>query len=309
MTRTTKALYLLFYASASCFFVVSIYLAQLYLHPASEPKDFSFSYPLASDEVFSVGETKKEDITPYLNQPFYYLGAGKQMTAFESKDKTIVIKFFNHRRFIRRSWFTRWSTMKRVLSMKWISSNYLNRRQRLERLAKTQYQAYQDLQRESGILYVHVNKATKIGSSVILFDDRGQKHTIDLCRAPFVLQKKATLALDCMAQAYADHDLRTFVNLVESLADLFIARASKGYTDRIQTLHNNYGFIEGKAIQLDVGRLIRLPDDENRKEELIRIFCQLEKSVQEFFPDAHLAVHDMLEVKLANLCTSLVHLK
>ena len=42
---------------------------------------------------------------------------------------------------------------------------------------------------------------------------------------------------------------------VRQLYQLFLTRAERGYTDHRQSLRKNYGFADGRAVQLDVGRI------------------------------------------------------
>jgi hypothetical protein len=256
------------------------HLGYLYFHQECGPKDFSYSYPLSSDDPLPIDSLEKEQVKQILSQHFTYLGRGKQMTAFLSADDQYVIKFFNPRGFVRDTWFQDWHKCKRLISMKWISHAYLKRKARLRVLADRHRMAFSDLRKECGLLYIHVNESTKLELKITVTDKDQNEVVMNLLECPFVLQKKATIATDYLDTLLEEGQIQACEHAVMQIADLFFTRAIKGYTDRIQTLHNNYGFHNGDAVQIDFGRITKSPTDQPiHKEELARIFHQLQKAV------------------------------
>jgi hypothetical protein len=111
------------------------------------------------------------------------------------------------------------------------------------------------MKEEAGLVYVHLCPSTWLDQTVEMKDRDEACYTIDLGHTPFVLQRKAELAQARFIRLLRENDVDGVRASLEQLRDLFKSRASKGITDRIQTLHNNYGFIGTRAVQIDVGRV------------------------------------------------------
>src|ERR1043165_955934 len=111
---------LIFVLAAAAVGVISAaHLLYLYTHSDFRPSDFYFDGNLISD--ISVPAALKEEAKKILDQKFFYLGHGNQMTAYESEDHQYVIKFFNPRPVIREKKWKKIETWRRLCSLKWIS--------------------------------------------------------------------------------------------------------------------------------------------------------------------------------------------
>lgn len=259
------------------------HLIYLYAHREFAPSDFR--HPFVLQLTGRVSSVEREEVLHILNQPFHYCGAGKQMTAFESADERYVIKFFNPRPLLREKWFHSFKKMAHFNSSRWISNAYFKRKQRLLKLFDRYQMAYDDLRDESGLVYVHLNQSTYLGKTLTLIDQKGAEHTLSIVQYPFVLQKKAKLVnaeFNALMQAGDSERLK---ERVEQLYALFRSRATKGFTDRIQTLHNNYGFVGDRAIQIDLGRIHK--DEEISKdpsEEIERVNSGVKESLKANYP-------------------------
>lgn len=275
------------------------HLSYLYTHPECGPKDFSYSYELEPNVPVVVSEETKENILKALDQKFIYLSRGQQMTAFESEDHRYVIKFYNPRTFVKESWFHDFRKMKRLCSMKWISGAYIKRKEKLSKISKCNRLAFADLKDESGILYVHFNAATMIPKMIEVIDKDENVVLMDLRKCPFVLQDKVIIATKYFDDLLREGKTDEMKASIANLADLFISRALKGYSDRIQTLHNNYGFLNNRPIQLDVGKLVKTSDGSSMPpNDIMRIFRQLEGSIAEKYPEFEIYTKELLEFKL-----------
>jgi hypothetical protein len=73
---------------------------------------------------------------------------------------------------------------------------------------------------------------------------------------------------------------------IAQLCRLFAQRAKKGFTDRHQTLYNNFGFIGGEAIQIDLGRIDKDKDIlQSPEQEISRVYANLERELAEVSPE------------------------
>ena len=84
---------------------------------------------------------------------------------------------------------------------------------------------------------------------------------------------------------------------MKQIYELFLSRAQKGYTDRLQTLDKNYGFFEGKSVQLDVGRIRKIEMDEEKiHQEMERIIGNIRPSLADY-PELVLVLRECLETR------------
>lgn len=190
-----------------------------------------------------------------LTQPFHYLAQGTQMVAYESEDKTVVLKLFNPMRPLKKEWYKEWALWKHYSSFKWISRAWLKQKERLFKLFERHKIAYELLKEETGLLYVHLFPSAQVTHYLHVTDQNGKNHILPLEKTPFVLQKKAILVPAYLQKLLEQGEIEKAHLALHRLETLLAKRARLGITDRIQTMHNNYGFVGDQPIQLDVGRI------------------------------------------------------
>lgn len=278
------------------------YVCYMYYHREFGFSDFTYRYPLSSQAFSTASEEEYKSLKQILSQKFTYLDKGKQMTAFESEDQQYVLKFFNPRPFLKEETFHEFKKFKTLFSMKWISYAFLHQKDRLQRLAKIYQEASVCLKEESALVFVSACKPSFPSQEMILSDKDGKEYTINISRYPFVLQQRVDVAQKHLIHLVKEGNIYQAKLCLESLADLFIARANKGFTDRIQTLHNNYGFLGTSAVQIDLGRLRKLdPKEGTVFQEISRVFSQLLTSVSELIPELETYTEDLLRKKLRQI--------
>ena len=263
-----------------------IHVIYLYNHREFGPKDFYHPFMLGLKETIHPGEDVKQQASEILDQPFIYLSHGGQSTVYESLDKKYVIKFFNPRTVIKKNWFHQFAKLRRLNSLKWITNTYFRKKLRLKKYFLRYEMAFKDLKEETGLVYVHLDPSTCLSKSMDVTDKEGNLHHINLDAYPFVLQKKVELTMDHLDRLLKNGDVDGAKKSVEEIYNLFLSRAEKGYTDRLQTLYKNYGFFEGKAVQLDVGRIRKIPAiAENPTKEMERVISNIEPSLAGPYPE------------------------
>jgi prepilin-type processing-associated H-X9-DG protein len=248
-----KSLRFLLFGTLGMIGVLAGHLVYLYHHREFGPPDFRHPFILGLQG--HMAQEEKAKISPLLKQKFVYLGSGTQVTAFESEDHRYVIKFFNPRNTIKKDWFHRFSRLRLMSSVKWIAKTYLRKQERLLKFFKSHELAFRDLREESGILYLHFDRSSCLGQKMELVDQDGKLHLVDLDVCPFILQKKVEIAMTHLNERMAKGDIEGAKKGIEQIYQLFLSRAQKGYTDHRQSLSKNYGFADGHAVQLDVGRI------------------------------------------------------
>ncbi|MBS3904711.1 MAG: hypothetical protein KGZ39_05240 [Simkania sp.] len=267
------------------FLLVTAHLTFLYLHRESKMTVQDFYHPFISTLDGLTDENARNQAIHIVQQPFSYLGAGQQMIAFESHDQRYVIKFFRPIRRIREERFHQFKTLREFFTSRWIFPIYFQKKRQLLKLFQCYQVAFDVLREESGLLYVHLHRTSALPHSLCLTDKDGIAHTIDLTLAPFVLQEKAELASASLHSAIQAGEQKKAQEMVKKLQQLFISRTTKGFTDNAQTLHNNYGFLRDKAIQIDLGKLYfdkHLLCDPHA--EIQKLLLNLENSLQHISP-------------------------
>jgi hypothetical protein len=249
--------------------VAAGHVVYLYTHREFGPKDFHHPCILSFEPSICPKAEVKKEAAKALNQRFTYLSYGGQMTVYESADHKYVIKFFNPRSVIKENWFHQFSKLRRFNSLKWITNTYFRQKQRLQKYFLRYEQAFKDLKEETGLVYAHLDPSTTLSQTIEVVDKEGNLHQIPLDAYPFVLQKKVELTMAHLGRLKKEGKLEEAKESVRQIYALFLSRAQKGYTDRLQTLDKNYGFFEGKAVQLDVGRIRKVELDTHKEVERI----------------------------------------
>ena len=113
--------------------------------------------------------------------------------------------------------------------------------------------AFDRLKEKTGLIAMHLKATDEPLPRIQLFDNRQEEHWIDLQRASFVLQKKAVLVKEKLAQL-PELEKR---QALRALEEFFAMRAKEGFIDieRSFMIEANYGFIGNTPIQLDVGNI------------------------------------------------------
>ncbi len=236
--------------------------------------------------------------TDVFDQSFSYLGAGGQCYAFVSEDGQYVIKFFKHH-------LRRLPLWLKVLPLKgsWNIKRSQQKQGRLKKLRRdfASYKlAIEELPKETGLLFVHLNKTTNLKKQAHVVDKIGIEHLIDLDKTEFILQKRATLAYPHIQTLVEKGDLDGARASIESICSLVIARSKKGIYDEDAKIHRNFGFLGNQAILIDVGRLKR---DERRLDpdvyniDLRKITGRLNDFLAELNPELSEHLQHCLEAK------------
>lgn len=258
------------------FLPIGLHLFQLFfLHYDGKIKPQFFEHGFQSSYSQQVEGLDDSCLDTILQQPFYWLGQGKQMVAFLSQDQKYVLKLFNPMRPLDKNWQKQGKYWRRYTSLKWLKREWLGKKNRLTKLFKRHKLAYELLKEETGLVFVHLKHSKRICHCITLIDQEGKQIPIHLANTPFVLQKKADLVpvhLNHLLQENRFEEAKEGIVLIQKLLE---KRIQLGITDRIQTMENNYGFVDGKPIQIDVGR-IRWNKELDKAAEKERILCNFQ---------------------------------
>jgi hypothetical protein len=188
---------------------------------------------------------EQKQIQSILSQPFTFFGEGAQAIAFQSKDEKYVLKLFKMRRFTPSvlDQLCPHVVRRRLRNLHWVFNGYKN--------------AYEDLRKETGVVWIHLAKTNDMNQKLTLIDQEGRLHYLDADETEFVVQEKAELLFHRLERLAHDGKLAEVEKAIQSVCMLVQHRIDKGYADRDKAVSNNYGFVGDRPIQLDVGRLYK----------------------------------------------------
>lgn len=211
-----------------------------------------------------------------LNQPFRLLGSGSECFAFLSADGTTVIKFFklDHARpvyFLKGLIREDHSAYAGSLSNHWLLkmpliSPFTSWRDRLlgirefriTRTFSSLKLAFDELQEETGIVYLHLNPTKNFQQTITLIDANGYQHQVELDTTRFLVQQCATPLETHLSALITKNDLAQAQRSIDSLFELILNRCQKGFADR-DFINRNIGYIGNQAIEIDLGSFHKDP--------------------------------------------------
>lgn len=211
-------------------------------------------------------------------KPFHYLGKGAQSFVFESADKTAVLKFYRFSSYLRR-----FPWVHHPFSIKNHKEYGLRR---LELTFHSFFLAAEPLTHETGIIYAHLQPTSTLHQKVHLIDRAGTHYHLPLDSIAFVVQKKGVSFLPRFKEelALGHHD--TCKQMLDGLIDVIRRRCQHNITDLDNMDNDNYGWLDGRAIHLDIGRF-QEKESLNTREEILRVTHPLTSYLQSEAPELY----------------------
>lgn len=265
------------------------------------------SSKLTYNEMWGVPPLNQEEIqcfvTNVFSQPFYYLGSGEQCYVFQSEDGQFVLKFFKMHQLLPKDWLNDFPFS---LLENYRFNNVEKRKQLINEVFSSIKSCYDNLQDESGLLFIHLNKTRDLRTKATLHDKSGKKYLVDLDSKEFFLQRKAVRIYDHLVKLMKQGEEERVHRSIRSLLKVVVARCEQGLADLDIGVRNNYGFIEDEAMIIDCGSLV--PDDaiaqpHHYQREVLRIAEAMDHWAQTHYPElvpiiqdeAHFAINSILE--------------
>lgn len=190
----------------------------------------------------AIDETTKK----ILQQPFHYLGRGRQCFAFASEDGKYVLKCIRTDKFKVPFWMQLFSNLGK------------KRQEKITQKKRLVFESFRIAKEElgdlTGTLAIHLGKSEKTKQLITIYDPLGIRHQLPLRNTLFILQYKRPLWSTAFKQSNAQEKQQ----LLDSFVDLVVTRAQKGILNRDPTFLPNYGFENGKTYQIDIGDFRRV---------------------------------------------------
>lgn len=189
-------------------------------------------------------------------QPFYWLGKGFQVYAFESQDGEYVLKFFQQQRLREKTYKTH--PLQLVFSKKFREKvEFVNNHR--EEIFSSSKISFEEIPEETGIVFVHLNRSDNLLRGIRLYDQKGESHKIHPDKASFIIQKKANYVLPTITEHMKNDDINGAKARIDQIFTLLVSLARKGIVDSDYALirNNNMGFVKDRAVYIDTGHLAK----------------------------------------------------
>jgi len=147
--------------------------------------------------------------------------------------------------------------------------------------------AFEEMKEETGLVYLHLNKTSHLRKKLTLYDKIGVVYSLNLDEMEFLVQKRATLLYPSLDQMIKTDGAEAAKPALAALVQLLVTRCQKGIFDKDPDLNTNFGFLDQRPIQIDIGRFRReeMPKKtEEYRDEILRITDNLRQHLESQSP-------------------------
>ena len=211
----------------------------------------------------SVTSHPPAEIDALLDQPFHYVGSGGTSFVFLGEDGQTILKLFKHQHLVFNSIFLRvaFPGIFDVWRLKAIlNKEQKNRHKRQEFLFASCALAEGSLKEETGLIHLCLHPNPHFKRDIKLIDAWGIPHHFDLSRTEFALQKRVDPFLPSLCKLLKNGQKEEVRLAIDALLDQMRRRCQMGIADRDPNLLINFGLIDGKAIEFDLGSYYSKPE-------------------------------------------------
>lgn len=248
----------------------------------------NITYDIPYDSRWNISYPKAENLRELevaLGQNYRYLGKGCQSYVFQSEDGKYVLKFIKYQRFRPRPWL---EYMTFIPGMKkHYSEKVEQKRAKLDSLFVSWKIAYENLQPETGVIYVHLNKSNDLNKNLVIFDKIGFKHLLALDDFEFLIQRKAKMLCPTLDGWMKNGEIEKAKELITALLDRIISEYDRGFADNDHALMQNTGVLDQQPVHVDVGQFVknnRVFDKSVRHQELFNKTWKFRKWLEKHHP-------------------------
>lgn len=229
-------------------------------------------------------ETRQLD--DLLGQKFTYLGKGCQSYVFKSEDGKYVLKFFKYQRLRPQPWLQYLTFLPGM--DKYLENKIEKKRLKLEGVFTSWKIAFEDLQPETGVVYVHLNKSHDLNKTLVIIDKMGFRHDLSIDNFEFLIQRKAKMLCATLDELMEKGDADGAKRLLSRLMDTIMSEYKRGYADNDNALMQNTGVLDGQPIHIDVGQFVRnnrVKNPQVYNQEIFNKTWKFRKWLAKHYPD------------------------
>ncbi len=209
-------------------------------------------------ETRPLNVNEKNELHQILDQKYSYLGKGCQAYVFASSDGKYVIKFFKYQRYKVKPWVEWFSFIPAVEAHK--QKRLAHKHEKLDRFFNSWEVAFDELQNETGLVYVHLNKTNDLNQKMVIADKMGFEHEVDLDQTEFLVQKRAVMFTDQIKKLMSEGKEGESKELIDALIGQLLSEYRRGLVDNDHAIMQNTGLIDGRPVHIDVGQFARKPE-------------------------------------------------
>ena len=238
-----------------------------------------------------------EESQKALFQPFHYLTSGSQSYVFISEDKKYVIKFFKHKRWRINPFY---ASLPLPASWEKTRAHWMKKKQ--ETVQDTFHSckiSYELFKNDTGVLFIHLNQSNHLQKTLIIKDQIGCTHKLNLDTLQFILQKNAIPTDKYLLTLRKNGQTDVAKKAIQDLLAFTKKRAELGYSDKDPHLIRNFGFIEGKAVEIDVGGFHKDPKKDFNyycTHEIVKIQDKLLPWIEKNYPEITSFTQKQIEI-------------
>lgn len=211
----------------------------------------------AAWETAPLSAEAQEQVVELMHQPFTYLAKGTQSFVFVSADDRFVLKFFKQMH-LRLPWYR--ELVSYIPGLGQVVEKKVQRRcSKQEKIFSGCKLGYEDMQRDTGVFYLHLNPTTDLPNELTLVDKQGLVHVVNPNEFSFYLQLKGTSLFTLFTDYRHNGDLAGAQKALDELLSYLVERSERGILDRDPAYAQNLGFIGGRPGNLDIGNLVKDP--------------------------------------------------
>ena len=201
-------------------------------------------------EGYVEGEREKE-ILPKLQQPYYYLGRGRQCYAFVSEDGSLVLK-------LPRFDLSHLPLLSKVFNIS-LSHDLKARQKRMNFVLNSFLLAENHFPDESGLIYSHLYRTKTLPKKFVFYDRMKRPFKIDLNETIFAIQERHPLLFPSFLRELKHGNREKAQKMLLDFLDLLKIRAEKGLFNKDAGFLKNFSWRDGKCFQIDIGSLYQDP--------------------------------------------------
>lgn len=226
-------------------------------------------------EVPLLAEQQLTQVQQVLAQEYHYLGKGCQAYVFASSDDKYIIKFLKYQRFRPQAFLNYFSFIPAIDKQR--QKKILQKQEKLKKLFSSWKIAYESLPKETGLIFLHLNKTSYLKQPLILYDKLGFKHLVNPDELEFLVQRKAKMLCPTIEDSMKQGKIEEAKTLITRLVDTIVSEYAKGIADADHALMQNTGVINGQPVHIDVGQFVEDVKLKRKEEHQIELFSKMYK--------------------------------
>ncbi|MBA3815695.1 MAG: hypothetical protein H0X29_04085 [Parachlamydiaceae bacterium] len=215
---------------------------------------------LSYDERWSTHQLstlEQQKVDQSLDQEYTYLGKGCQAYVFESDDGKYVLKFFKYQRFRPQAWLNLLRFIPAI--SRYQDRKSTEKKNKLDNVFRSWKIAFEQLSKETGVVYLHLNKSNDLHKTMTIYDKIGMMHKLDLDQMEFLVQHKAKMLCPTLKTMIEQKEIASAEKMIDQLLTMLLSEYFRGYADNDHALMQNTGISNDSPVHIDVGQFIYNP--------------------------------------------------